>query len=139
MWIGNDRLEKTLDIIQQNMDRTVARRKLIASNVANAETPNYKAVDLDFQRLVDGAQRVPTVELARTNTRHLLPKHPAPELPLSWTPASEGEGRADGNTVELENEMAKMTANHLRFQALTEALNRVFGLLKNAINEGGGR
>jgi flagellar basal-body rod protein FlgB len=58
---------------------------------------------------------------------------------LSWTPASEGEGRADGNTVELENEMAKMTANHLRFQALTEALNRVFGLLKNAINEGGGR
>jgi flagellar basal-body rod protein FlgB len=139
MKIWNDRLERTLNIIQQNMDWTVARRKLIASNVANAETPHYKAVDLDFQRLLDDTQGVPTVELARTDRQHLLPVRTVPELPLRWTLASEGEGRADGNTVELENEMAKMTGNHLRFQALTEALNRVFGKLKNAINEGAGR
>lgn len=137
------RIDRLIEMIEGGMDLTVSRRRLIASNVANAETPKYRAVDVDFERYLRDAQgagaRLARVSMIRSHDRHLQPLVMAPHLPLRWRLEPLGELRADGNTVDLEQEMAKMAENQVRFEALADALNRVFSLLEEAATEGGRR
>lgn len=141
MW--DERVQETLRVIQRGMDLAMARRRLISSNLANVETPGYKAVDVDFEKYLREARgRTITaahVNMVLTHSRHLTPVLASSHLPLRWSTAPLGEPRADGNTVDMEREMAKMAQNQIRFQALTEALNRVFALLEEAATEGGRR
>lgn len=136
------RLERTIQRIEAAMDLLSARRRLIASNVANAETPGYKAVDLDFRsQLVQASEeRASGARLIRTDGRH-MPATAAMGwgLPVVVRTENSGEARADGNTVELEKEVVKMAGDQVRFQALTQALNRLFSTMKEAITEGGRR
>lgn len=141
MW--DERVNETFRIVQEGMDIAVARRRLIASNLANAETPGYKAADIDFERYLREAQgpakMVVPVRMIVTHPRHFGPMATTPHLPLKRSAGLMGELRADGNTVDMEGEMAKMAQNQIRFQALTEALNRVLALLEQAVTEGGRR
>lgn len=136
------RLERTIQRIEAAMDLLSARRRLIASNVANAETPGYKAVDLDFRsQLIQASEEGATgARLIRTDERHMgAPTSMGRGLPVVVRAENTGEARADGNTVELEKEVVKMAGDQIRFQALTQALNRVFSTMKEAIAEGGRR
>ncbi len=136
------RLERTIQRIEAAMDLLSARRRLIASNVANAETPGYKAADLDFRShlIQAGEEMASATRLIRTDARHMPSNTPmGRDLPLVLSTETSGEARADGNTVELEKEVVKMAADQIRFQALTQALNRVFSTMKEAITEGGRR
>jgi flagellar basal-body rod protein FlgB len=132
-------LERTLGFIERAMDVTLARGKVIATNVAHAETPNYKAADLDFQKMLATVEGQEGASMARTHPRH-IGQSPSDSLTLvQYKLEPPKEPRADGNTVEIEEEMAKLALNQIRFQALTQALNRVFSSLKEAITEGGRR
>lgn len=133
-------VEKTLSLIQRSMDVTIRRGKLIASNVAHSETPNYKAADLDFEQVLAGIKgQESQVVLARTHSTHLGGAFSEAHFPVRYRLESEGEVRADGNTVSLEEELAKSAENQIRFQALTHALNKVFANLREVITEGGRR
>jgi flagellar basal-body rod protein FlgB len=132
-------IENTLGLIERSMDLVIKRGKIIASNVAHSETPNYKAMDVDFEGVLARTQGDKGVVLARTHEQHFVDSSPETSFPVRCRLDSEGEARADGNTVNLEEEMAKSAANQIRFQALTQALNRVFSNLREAITEGGRR
>lgn len=136
------RLEMTIQKIEAAMDLLSARRRLIASNVANAETPGYKAADLDFRsQLIEASEGGASgARLIRTDERHMpSPSAMGRGLSVVLRTETSGEARADGNTVELEKEVIKMAGDQIRFQALTQALNRVFSTMKEAITEGGRR
>jgi flagellar basal-body rod protein FlgB len=142
MW--DRKLEQTLEVIQRAMDVASFRRKLIASNVANAETPGYKAVDVDFKRLLDEFSITPKAgvmeaALVRSDPRHFPSHYVPPLIPIKFQLYPTGEVRADGNTVNMEMEMAKMAKNTIFSAALTESLNRIFKILREAITEGGRR
>lgn len=132
-------VENTLSLIERSMDAAVRRGRLIASNVAHSETPNYKAVDLDFEQVLAGIKGEKQVVLARTHSTHLGDSLLEARFPVRYRLESEGEVRADGNTVSLEEELSKSAENQIRFQALTHALNRIFANLREAITEGGRR
>lgn len=132
-------LENTLALVQRSMEATIRRGKLIASNVAHSETPNYKAVDLDFDQVLASIKGEREVLLARTHRAHLEDSFSGARFPVRYRLEQEGELRADGNTVSLEEELAKSAENQIRFQALTQALNRIFANLREAITEGGRR
>ncbi len=131
--------ERTLGLIERAMDVTVARGKVIATNVAHAETPNYKAADLDFQKMLATLEGQEGASMVTTHPRHLGQSSSESLTLVQYKLESPKEPRADGNTVEIEEEMAKLALNQIRFQALTQALNRVFSSLKEAITEGGRR
>lgn len=136
----NDKsVENTLSLLQRGMDVAVRRGKLIASNVAHSETPNYKAADLDFEQVLAGIKGERQVVLARTHRNHLEDSFPDSHFPVRYKLESQGEVRADGNTVSLEEELAKSAENQIRFQTLTQALNKIFANLREAITEGGRR
>jgi flagellar basal-body rod protein FlgB len=83
------------------------RQELLAANVANADTPNYKAVDFDFGKALQAA------------TANASGPAPAPEV-LYREPA---QASLDGNSVEMDAERAQFADNSVRYEAALRFLN----------------
>jgi len=104
------------------MDLTAARQKLVASNIANASTPGYRAKDFDFH-----AEFVRSLDAGKAGAP---PGSPA---------VIEVDGLAtgnDGNNVSLEREVRLLSENSIRFQLATQLAQGEFGSLKTAIQDG---
>ncbi|MFC4157749.1 flagellar basal body rod protein FlgB [Chitinimonas lacunae] len=106
------------------------RQEVLASNLANADTPNYKARDFDFGATLKKAtsQRESSLPLSRTDHGHL------PGIQRNWLEAellyrNDVQPSIDGNTVDKNIEMANYTDNAIRYQAsLTFLQRRIEGL-----------
>ena len=108
------------------------RAEVLAANIANADTPGYKARDIDFRAALSGAQsqmQPSTTRLVTTDPAHLTAA--AGELPdetlLYRTPS---QPSIDGNTVDAQVEYSQFSQNALHYQAsLTFLSNRIKNLL----------
>ena len=117
---------KTFHAIERSLDVTKKRHGLITSNIANLDTPGYRAKDIDFRNALKNALEAPSVDLFRTNPRHFGSKIYYPESPSSGT-----------DSVDIDKEMSKLAENNLRYRASVEVLLRKLSKLKFAITEGG--
>lgn len=110
-----------------------ARSEVLASNIANADTPNYKARDFDFSSVLrDAIQGKQTIEVARTAARHLSSAPLSPSAgPLQYRIPVQPS--IDGNTVELDTELAQFSDNALRTQADLTFLSQRLRTLQMAI------
>ena len=128
--------DKTIILITKALDFRALRHQLIASNIANVDTPNYKAVDIEFE---DELQRVlnckDSISLQRTHPEHLPYFSELQTLTPKVITESSSSQRIDGNNVDLDKEMVKLSENNLMYDALIEALIKKFQLLKIAIKE----
>lgn len=113
---------------QQKMLRVHAyRQQLLASNIANADTPGYKAVDIDIEEAAQIVKGVSgSLPLATTATSHLSGGVQAPPFPLKYHVPY--QTAADGNTVEMDTERQKFSENSLMYQF---SLDRVSGHFKH--------
>ena len=107
------------------------RNEVLSSNIANADTPNYKARDLDFQGALQTA-RGESLALQRTHSRHMN----------SWQTNGGGadvkyripmQPTLDGNTVETDVEQAAFAENAVQYRASLAFLNGTIRTLKYAI------
>jgi flagellar basal-body rod protein FlgB len=121
-------LDKAFGIPAAALQLRSQRVKVLAENLANADTPNYKARDIDFKTAMQQAQgQLPL--LKATHTEHLQPPGASPANPqvLYRVPLNPA---LDGNTVETEAEQAKFAENTVSYQAaMTFLNNRIQGLL----------
>ena len=117
------------DIQQKMLGVRAYRQQLLASNIANADTPGYKAVDIDIEestQVVKGASS--SLPLATTAASHLSGGAQAPPFPLKYHVPH--QAAADGNTVEMDVERQKFSENSLMYQF---SLDRVSGHFKHFI------
>jgi flagellar basal-body rod protein FlgB len=108
------------------------RAEVLANNIANADTPNFKARDIDFAAVLAGQTSEFELPMERTEQSHqseFLEPGMAADL-LFRTPY---QPSVDGNTVELQEEMARFSDNAIRYQASFEFLNSKFQGLTRAI------
>lgn len=111
------------------------RQRLLAENVANANTPSFQPRDLAPLEF-DGQQtRVASVMLRRTEPGHIVSDDAGSGRFASSRLASY-EVRPTGNAVNLEDEMIKVAANQMDYQAATTLYARSLGLIKAAIGKG---
>ena len=103
-----DRLDEFMRFQTEALKLRSTRQELLAGNVANADTPSYKAGDFDFGKALAAA----------TTTKPGTPAA-APEL-LYREPA---QASLDGNTVEMDAERAKFADNTVRYEAALKFLN----------------
>ncbi|MDZ4140831.1 MAG: flagellar basal body rod protein FlgB [Methylotenera sp.] len=104
------------------------RQELIAANIANADTPNYKAVDIDIQKELRQAPSVGSaLNMSSTNSNHLQGRASTlvPVAPLKYVVPQQAS--IDGNTVDMDVERAKFSENTLMYQF---SLDRVGGHYK---------
>jgi flagellar basal-body rod protein FlgB len=125
------KLEETLGFHASAIAVRAERQQVIASNIANADTPHYRAKDLDFAAALRDARngRSAHATLVRTSSRHM---QPPPELnaPEHVVYRTARQPSADGNTVELDRERAQFASNALHYEAnLTFLTMQIKGLL----------
>jgi len=119
----------TIDMLTGDLDLRVLRNELTASNIANVDTPGYKSLDLEFTRILD--QAAGRLRMMTTDPRHL----PGPADSASGATVIESTfpGRADGNNVQIEDEMLKLTQNSIKYNVSIQLLTRKLNGLKNAL------
>lgn len=125
--------ESALGIHESALRLRGQRAAVLASNLANIDTPNYKARDLDFKQILNRAAGESNQFAARvTNERHMSMDTRFGEDPdlLYRTPQ---QPSIDGNTVEDQIEHAEYMKNALAFQTSFQFLNSKFQGLKSAI------
>ena len=108
------------------------RAELLASNIAHADTPNYKARDIDFAAVLDKASAQQRVTMKTTHTGHL----PAPGAGLAGGEALyrvPHQASLDGNTVDAQMEHAAFAENTIQYQASLTFLGGRFKGLRGAI------
>ena len=107
------------------------RQRLLAENVANADTPEFKPSDLAAPKFDVEASAVASVALMRTSPAHLASADGAASFGLQH--GGSFDVVPTGNAVTLEDEMMKVAANQMDFQAATALYTRGLGLIKTAI------
>jgi len=127
--------DRALGIHQQALGFRAQRAEVLANNIANADTPNYKARDLDFASVLaaqTAKDKVGSVSLARTNTLHIPAEGVSGAEPglVYRTPL---HASIDQNTVDLQIEQAGYAENSVQFQASFTFLNSKFKGLVNAL------
>ncbi|MCC6748480.1 MAG: flagellar basal body rod protein FlgB [Deltaproteobacteria bacterium] len=119
-----------LSPLERSLDYHQFRQELLTSNVANAETPGYRPLDVNFQASLDKAGT-----LAVTNEGH-LPAGPGERMQSGVFADPSATAGNDGNAVSLEREMAKLSANSIRYRAAAEMISRHIGMLRYAATDG---
>ena len=127
---------RTFSTLENVLDQRSSKHDLIVSNIANVDTPNYKAFDLVIEQEI-GKTAGNNANLARTHQGHLPGRKTglnSAKSRLAATPPLSIRG--DGNTVDIDKAMADMAENNLMYNALAQILSKKFAGLKNAIQEG---
>jgi flagellar basal-body rod protein FlgB len=110
------------------------RQRLLAENVANADTPNFRPRDFAPLRFDERGPSIAQVSLERTASAHLgSSTSNAGRFELSHSGSH--AIRSTGNAVNIEDEMIKVAANQMDYQAATTLYTRSLGLLKTAIGK----
>ncbi len=107
------------------------RQRILAENVANADTPQFQPRDLAPPSFDRGRMAGAELSLARTSPGHLGGASGGTRFQLDR--AGSFEARPSGNAVSLEDEMMKVANNQMDFQAATSLYTRGLGLLKTAV------
>lgn len=127
-------LDSHLGVLPAALKLQSRRTEVIAANLANADTPNFKARDVDFRAaLADANAPGAAMKLAGSNARHLGTAGAAPtgdEALKYRTPLAPS---LDGNTVDTHLEQAAFAENAVRYQATLTFLNAKFRSLMTAI------
>lgn len=111
------------------LDGLSLRQQTISRNMANIDTPGYKAQDVCFENVLDHiTERRNELSIDKTNPAHLSSAAERTGFTLSDRPG--GSERADGNNVDIDLELVKMSESGIRFQALIETVNKKSQLLK---------
>lgn len=122
-----DRLDRFLGVHKDALLLRSDRLSVLASNIANAATPGYKARDLDFGAAL--AESRPDT-LTRTSSRHLSAEQPGAAELLYRKPV---QSSLDGNTVELATEQLQFTETALRYRSTLSILNGRLASLSSAL------
>jgi len=119
--------QKLFPLVEEMLDWTAKRQQTISANLANIDTPGYKARDISF------SQHMQSLALQTTSARHLDP------IAADGLSVYEVDTKAknNGNTVDLDREMTELTKNGLQYVALVQYLNQKLRTLRSAINDGG--
>ncbi len=133
-----NKLDSALSFHQEALRIRGQRQELIAANIANADTPNYKARDIDFKTAMksalNGASQE-TFNTAKTNAQHL---DGAPSGSPSGRPGEPLfrpiiQGSVDGNTVDMDVERNQFADNAIRYEASLTLINNQLRQMLSAI------
>lgn len=139
-----NKLDDALSFHQTALRIRANRQELLAANIANADTPNFKAQDIDFKAALDaamnGAQSIsstPTNGLVKTSLQHMNGNAPS-GLAVSGIAGEPQyrkmvQGSVDGNTVDMDVERNQFVDNAVRYEASLTMLNGQLKKLLTAI------
>ena len=130
-----------LNYLPRAMTAASLRQEVVAHNIANVNTPNYRKTNLEFEdmlaREIYGDEPEGTMPMVRTHDKHLpfkpLAFHAEPTMVEDTTTIM----RVDDNNVDIDIEMSTLAKNQLYFNAVATSFGGYVTRLKNVITSGG--
>lgn len=131
--------DKTTDALGSSIDLRLLRQSVTSANIANAETPGYKAKKVDFEEALSRA--IDHEGLGRVHTsdkEHFLMGQGA----ISRAKADVYDNpdinvANDGNTVDMERELTTLAENSILYKAALQLINKKLGSMRYAVTDGG--
>ncbi|MEM9423857.1 MAG: flagellar basal body rod protein FlgB [Spirochaetota bacterium] len=130
---------RTLDILQRSMDAASIRRDVIANNLANASTPNFKRSQVSFEAQLGRAlasEQEPIVPVKKNDPRHVDPFRPAdyrtvePRRTLDYLSQNDN----NGNNVDYDQEVGDALKNQMRYESMAASIGFQFGQIKKVLS-----
>lgn len=122
--------------LERMLDYHLERQNVIHANIANVDTPGYQAIDLGF---IAGDAHTFSGQLNTTQSKHIA-LSAQDDAGIRFESFEDGAATTgnDLNSVSLENEMGKLAANNVRYEAVAEVLSRRLAMLRYAAADGQG-
>ena len=129
---------ETISFLERSLNLRSRRHRVLSANIANIDTPNYKAFDVVLE---DAFSQTPpgagNVQLKRTHHSHLpVQSKSLDRVTLKQTKGPPFSLRADGNTVDLDKTMGDLAENTLLFKTAAQIISKKFQGLKEVIRGG---
>lgn len=135
-----NKLDQLINVQRQALGVRAQRQQILAANIANADTPHYKARDIDFQSVLAdslaGKSQSSGVDLSRTNARHLAGTGTPSPFPVLYR--RDTQSSVDGNTVDMDTERAAFADNSLHYEAAVTFLTGQFRTMQTAVQSNNG-
>lgn len=124
--------DQTMNALENSLNYATTKNNTISNNIANIDTPNYKAQDVSFQSLLQ--KETNNLQLKNTNERHLQ---------RTMDPSSHYIKRKtgttfnhNGNNVDIDKEMADLAENQIFHRSLIDRMNGKFQIIQNVVRGG---
>ncbi len=120
-----NRLTSTLDFQAQALTLRAERQRVIASNIANADTPGYQARDIDFSAALQAAtgELPAAARMAATQAGHLALPQGASPAQAALRYAAPSQTNLDSNSVDMDRERASFAENSVKYEATLRFIN----------------
>ena len=114
--------------VENLLSWTSKRQQALGANVANLDTPGYRAKDYSFE------EQLSSLTMAATSSNHIAPIADTTGARMYEVGTKE---KPNGNNVDIERELTEITKNGLQYITLVQYLNQKIRTLRSAISEGG--
>jgi flagellar basal-body rod protein FlgB len=129
-----DKMFSNVNMLKAGLDASWMRNEVIANNIANVDTPNFKSASVSFESAFRNALNQEGFTAKTTRAQHI---DFSDNLPRATVVTDTGTTyRMDGNNVNIDAESAKLAKNQIYYNTLVRQLSSEFSKLSMAINEG---
>ena len=126
------------DLLYQQLNFRAEKQKVIADNIANINTPNYKTKDMKFDNILQRTQKNNDLQLKITNSKHISSFEPDTKKGRVNIFEVKGlEEQNDGNNVNLDTQMSEMSKNSIMFDAIKNSVKKDSAWFKEMIAASG--
>ncbi len=123
----------TIHSLEKALDYSALRQKVISNNIANVDTPNYKAQDVSFKNLLSNEMNS-QLTANRTNEKHF--EFTNSKNGLLITTKHDTAYNHNGNNVDIDKEMASLAENQIYYNAITQRISGKFNTLQSVVKGG---
>ena len=121
--------DRTIQLMQDRLQLNSANQKVVSGNLANINTPGYKAKSMAFEDVLRESMEDQGAKLVQSNLKHIDPGDTIGAMKAAEV--------VESGPVDLDTEMMKLSRNSIEYQFMISMLNKKFTMIKNAISEGG--
>ncbi|KHD86499.1 flagellar basal body rod protein FlgB [Bacillus ginsengihumi] len=123
----------TFSTLENALNYSSTRQKVITNNIANVDTPNYKAQDVSFKNVLQDS--IDSIKTIRTDPRHFDLSDDSTDSNVTIT-QNNGSYNNNGNSVDIDNEMSNLASNQIFYESLIELEKGKLSSLLNVVKGG---
>lgn len=127
--------DRTPKLLKKSLDFNVQKAAVTAANIANSETPGYKAVQVNFEKQLQAAVSARSLPMKTTNAKHMEAQNSRIQSLRPTVEIDRSQGRLDGNNVNMEKEMITLTQTQLAYETAIAAMSKRGAMISAAIRE----
>jgi flagellar basal-body rod protein FlgB len=129
-----DNIFSNVNVLKAGLDASWLKNEVIANNIANVDTPNFKSSSVSFEAAFKSALEQGDSAAKKTREGHIDFDEMSPQAMV--TTDTDTTYRMDGNNVNIDAENAELAKNQIFYSTLSQQLSSEFRKLSMAINEG---